>query len=383
MEKQSKEPVRLRRRKMKDGKESLYLDIYLKGKRSYEYLRLYLVPERNRADKEENKNTLALAEAVKAKRIVEIRNGDFGFKSLYKESMNFYDYFVAMVQQRRGEESTGNWGNWRSCLMHLERFDKHIKKRTFAEIDRDWILAFRDYLESTDSWKGAVGYRKDQKPLARNSRVSYFNKLRCCLNKAFEERIIAMNPMVGIEGFKAEEGTRMYLTIEEVKKLASTPCRDDNTRRAFLFSCLTGLRRSDIERLTWADVHQQGEFTRIFFRQKKTKQQEYLDITKEAADLLGERGKPEEHMFFLHKPGYTNDVIRIWCGLAGIDKDITFHCGRHTFATMMLGLGTDIYTVSKLLGHKELSTTQIYAKVMDKNKQEAVSRIPSILGTLE
>lgn len=383
MEKQSKEPVRLRRRKMKDGKESLYLDIYLKGKRSYEYLRLYLVPERNRADKEENKNTLALAEAVKAKRVVEIRNGDFGFKSLYKESMNFYDYFVAMVQQRRGEESTGNWGNWRSCLMHLERFDKHIKKRTFAEIDRDWILAFRDYLESTDSWKGAVGYRKDQKPLARNSRVSYFNKLRCCLNKAFEERIIAMNPMVGIEGFKAEEGTRMYLTIEEVKKLASTPCRDDNTRRAFLFSCLTGLRRSDIERLTWADVHQQGEFTRIFFRQKKTKQQEYLDITKEAADLLGERGKPEEHMFFLHKPGYTNEVIRIWCGLAGIDKDITFHCGRHTFATMMLGLGTDIYTVSKLLGHKELSTTQIYAKVMDKNKQEAVSRIPSILGTLE
>lgn len=383
MEKQSKEPVRLRKRKMKDGKESLYLDIYLKGKRSYEYLRLYLVPERNRADKEENKNTLALAEAVKAKRVVEIRNGDFGFKSLYKESMNFYDYFVAMVQQRRGEESTGNWGNWRSCLMHLERFDKHIKKRTFAEIDRDWILAFRDYLESTDSWKGAVGYRKDQKPLARNSRVSYFNKLRCCLNKAFEERIIAMNPMVGIEGFKAEEGTRMYLTIEEVKKLASTPCRDDNTRRAFLFSCLTGLRRSDIERLTWADVHQQGEFTRIFFRQKKTKQQEYLDITKEASDLLGERGKPEEHMFFLHKPGYTNEVIRIWCGLAGIDKDITFHCGRHTFATMMLGLGTDIYTVSKLLGHKELSTTQIYAKVMDKNKQEAVSRIPSILGTLE
>lgn len=383
MDKQTKDPVRLRRRKMKDGKESLYLDIYLKGKRDYEYLHLYLVPERNRADREKNRNTLALAEAVRAKRVVEIRNGEFGFKDMCKEGLNFYDYFVSMVQQRRGEESKGNWGNWRSCLMHLERFDKHIRKRTFAEIDREWILAFHDYLESTDSWKGAVGYRKDQQPLAKNSRVSYFNKLRCCLNQAFEERIIARNPMVGIEGFKAEEGTRMYLTIEEVKKLVETPCRDENTRRAFLFSCLTGLRRSDIERLTWGDVHQQGEFTRIFFRQKKTKQQEYLDIAPEAVSLLGERGKPEEHMFFLHRPGYTNDILRIWCGLAGIDKDITFHCGRHTFATMMLSIGTDIYTVSKLLGHKELSTTQIYAKVMDKNKQEAVSRIPSILGTVE
>lgn len=63
---------------------------------------------------------------------------------------------------------------------------------------------------------------------------------------------------------------------------------------------------------------------------------------------------------------------------AGIHKDITFHCGRHTFAVMMLDLGTDIYTVSKLLGHRELSTTQIYAKVLDKNKQAAVAKIPDI-----
>lgn len=380
MDKQAKDPVRLRRRTIKDGSQSLYLDIYINGKRDYEYLHMYLVPERTRADREKNRETLALAEAVRAKRVVQIRNHEYGFRDGYREDTNFYNYFVSMVQQRRGEESKGNWGNWRSCLMHLERFDKQVRKRTFKEIDREWILAFRDYLESTDSWKGAVGYRKEQQPLARNSRVSYFNKLRCCLNKAFEERIIQTNPMVGIDGFKAEEGTRMYLTLDEVRRLAATECRDSDTKRAFLFSCLTGLRRSDIELLTWADVHQQGEFTRIIFRQKKTRYQEYLDITPEAAELMGERGEPLEHMFFLHSPGYTNDVIRIWCALAGIDKDITFHCGRHTFATMMLTLGTDIYTVSKLLGHRELTTTQIYAKVIDNNKQEAVMRIPSVLG---
>lgn len=97
--------------------------------------------------------------------------------------------------------------------------------------------------------------------------------------------------MRGVEGFKAEEGTRMYLTIEEVQRLAQTECEYPAIKRAFLFSCLTGLRRSDVIRLTWGDVHQQGEFTRIIFKQKKTSGQEYLDIPPQAAELMGERGK--------------------------------------------------------------------------------------------
>ena len=380
MEKQSKEPVRLRKRKMKDGSESLYLDIYVNGNRSYEYLRLYLVPEKTRADKENNRNTLALAEAVRAKRVVEIRNGEFGFKNQAKEKMNFYDYFVSMVEARRGVESLGNWGNWRSCLKHMQRYDSRLKQRTFAEITPEWVQGFHDYLESTDSWQGSVGYRKEKKPLAKNSRASYYRKLVACLNQAYQERIILSNPTVGIEGFQQVEGTRMYLTIDEVRLLAATECRDPEVKRAFLFSCLTGLRRSDVEKLTWGEVHSQGEFTRIIFRQKKTNGQEYLDIAPEAAELMGKRGKADEKVFVFHCPDYVNGMIRLWCEKAGIEKDITFHCARHTFATMMLDIGTDIYTVSKLLGHKELSTTQIYAKVLDKNKQAAVSKIPSVLG---
>ena len=80
-------------------------------------------------------------------------------------------------------------------------------------------------------------------------------------------------------------------------------------------------------------------------------------------------------------PDSQNSIIQKWVYKAGINKKITFHCGRHTFAVMMLDLGADLYTVSKLLGHKLIGTTQIYAKVLDKNKQAAVSRIPSILGT--
>ena len=111
----------------------------------------------------------------------------------------------------------------------------------------------------------------------------------------------------------------------------------------------------------------------------KTSGQEYIDITPQAAELLGERSKPTDRIFsdFL-TPSATNHALSVWMLKAGIQKEITFHCARHTFAVMMLDIGTDIYTVSKLLGHRELSTTQIYAKVLDKNKQAAVMKIPDL-----
>lgn len=85
--------------------------------------------------------------------------------------------------------------------------------------------------------------------------------------------------MKGVAGFRLKESTRMYLTVEDVRVLSKTPCSNDVIKRAFLFSCLTGLRRSDVVRLTWNDVKQQGKYTRIIFKQKKTGEQEYLDIT--------------------------------------------------------------------------------------------------------
>ena len=285
-----------------------------------------------------------------------------------------------MCEKRLGTESRGNWGNWRSCLKHLEKYESN-QRITLSQITPKWVQGFKDYLENeATAWGCDFRERIKDHPLARNSKLSYFNKLKACLNQAYEDRLIAYNPMRGIENFKPEDGKRMYLTIEELRKLVDTVCEYPNIKRAFLFSCLTGLRRSDVIRLTWRDVQQQGEFTRIIFKQKKTSGQEYLDITPQAAELMGERGLPDEQIFTdIHSPSCTNEAIKRWVLRAGIDKEITFHCGRHTFAVMMLDLGTDIYTVSKLLGHRELSTTQIYAKVLDKNKQAAVARIPDIL----
>lgn len=378
----SKEPIRLRKRLTSTGNYSLYLDIYLNGKRSYEYLKLYLIPENTRADKEKNKETMRLADAIRAKRVVELRNGVYGFKSEYPTETLFFDYYRAMCEKRLGSESRGNWGNWYSCLHHLRKYEKR-ENITFAEITTEWVQGFKDYLDNEAvAWGHDFRKRIKDKPLARNSKLSYFNKLRACLNQAFEDRIIPRNPIRGVENFKAEEGTRMYLTLDELRKMEGVECEYPQIKAAFLFSCLTGLRRSDILKLRWGDVYQQGEFTRIIFRQKKTKEQEYLDITPQAAELMGERGDTDDFVFTdIHSPTCTNRAIQEWVLRAGIDKKITFHCGRHTFAVLMLDLGTDIYTVSKLLGHRELHTTQIYAKVLDKNKQAAVANIPQIITT--
>lgn len=382
MENEVKEPVKIRRKTLKNGNISLYLDIYLKGRRHYEFLRLYLVPERNKADREKNRQTIQLANSVKAMRIVEIQNNEYGFKSEYAEDASFYDYYVALTEKRRSDHSKGNWGNWQSCLIHLERYDGNLKHLTFADITPKWVQGFKDYLEKKayssvgGDGKGGKGHR-----LGRNTQVSYYNKFRTCILQACRDRIITENPLRAVGGIKAEEVARKYLTVEEVQRLYMTECECPVTKRAFLFSCLTGLRRCDVQRLTWADVQRQGNFTRIVFRQKKTGGQEYLDINEQAAALLGEAGNPGELIFGdIKSPTCLNNTIQRWVLRAGIDKKITFHCARHTFAVMMLDLGTDIYTVSKLLGHRELTTTQIYAKVLDKNKQAAVSRIPDMFA---
>ena len=288
----NKESIKLRKRKLPTGNTTLYLDIYRNGKRDYEYLKLYLIPEKSRADKEKNRETLKLAEAIKAKRTVELQNHEYGFKNDYADETKFFDYYRAMCQSRLGNESRGNWGNWRSCLKHLEKYESN-PDITFADITPKWVQGFKDYLEKeATAWGCDFRERIKDHPLSRNSKLSYFNKLRACLNQAFEERIISRNPMLGIDNFKAEEGTRMYLTLEEVKLLVQTECEYPNIKRAFLFSCRTGLRRSDIIKLTWGEVHQQGEYTRIIFKQKKTGGQEYLDINEQAAELMGEHLPP-------------------------------------------------------------------------------------------
>lgn len=375
-----KTSITLRQRTLPSGKVTLYLDIVSGGRRKSESLGLFLVPELSRLDRQKNKETLKLAEAVRAKRFVEAQSDSYGINLSNDGDVLFHDYFETVIASMN--QSGQCRKDWISCLKRVEAYDPNVKSLALSDITKDWVRGFRTYLERGARTRD-VGkrQRKQSPPLAVNSQAIYFKRLKACLNRAVKDGFLKVSPAVGIEGIKKEETTRMYLTTDEVRLLARTPCKSDGVKRAFLFSCLTGLRRSDIERLTWGEVKEQDGFTRIIFKQKKTGGMEYLDIAPQAAELMGETGSAGQLVFpEILTPPHTNRIIADWVQIAGIEKKITFHCARHTFAVMMLDLGTDIYTVSKLLGHREIQTTQIYAKVLDKNKQAAVAKIPDILN---
>lgn len=370
--------VFLRQRKQtRNGTISLYLEIYKgyaetkdgkrKPIRDYEYLDLYLIDKpRNPIDKQQNKENLKLAESIKAKRELEIKNGTYGFTNEFKKQTNFIEYFRNLVNKK---ETKGNLGNWYSTQIHLENYAG--SNVTFKDIDLQFAEGFKEYLNKAK--------RKDGKPLANNSKASYFAKFRAALNEAVKEKIIYGNPAVETGNYKTIESQREYLTLDELRKLAQTECRYDVLKRAFLFSCLTGLRWSDINNLKWNDVQQITNSFRIHFKQQKTKGQQYLDINQQARELMQGIGKPDERVFIgLNYSSYMNVALQMWILKAGITKQITFHCARHTFAVLQLTLGTEIYTLSKMLGHSELKTTQIYAKIVDEKIKEAVNKIPDI-----
>lgn len=372
----AKDFVNLRQRRRSNGRIALYLDICKDGERKYEYLKLYLLPENTRADKAANKETMRQAEAIRAQRVVEMRSRQFGVEYSDSSKILFYNFVESLITRKEGTTKT----SWQNCMAHLLRYEPN-RSITFKDITPQWVQGFRDYLD-TEAKQWDIDNRKRNvapKPIGEGTKALMFQKLCSALNIAVKQGIINRNPSLNVERFKEPESEREFLTVDELRRLAKTPPPDKEVARAFLFSCLTGLRWSDIVKLKWGDVQKMGESIRIVFKQQKTGGLEYLDLNPQAVELLG---KPKTSDTLVFSNLMASQQVRInvtaWVKSAGIDKHITFHCGRHTFAIMMLDAGVDLYTLSKLLGHKSIETTQIYAKILDKNKQAAVNRIPNI-----
>lgn len=376
MKKKTKELVYLRSRPRTDGTLSLFLRATVNGVRKDEYLKLYLVPERTKADREKNRETLALAESIKAQRIVELQQMKFGIDTPIVKEVLFYDYMQTIIDRKDGTTKT----SWQNCRAHLLRYDPNLKLK-IGDITPRWVQGFRDYLdEKAMQW--AIDDRKrdvEPMPIAQGTKALMFQKLCTVFNLAVKEGVLVRNPSLNVERFKETESDREFLTVEEIRHLTTVPAPSEVLGRAFFFSCLTGLRWSDVEKLAWHEVQKVGDVTRIVFKQKKTQSQEYLDINDQAVLLMGERGDDNARVFpNLGALQQARVSITAWVKSAGINKHITFHCARHSFAIMMLDAGVDLYTLSKLMGHRSIESTQIYAKILDKHKQAAITLIPKI-----
>lgn len=370
----AKEPIRLRERKLKDGNRSLYLDTYRNGKRQYETLNLYLIPERDLISKERNKKTLEQANIIKAQRIVELTNKEIGIKNDYSKLLLF-DWFerVKALKQNKSKTLVATLDIVQRLLIEYKG-----KEITIGEVDKSFCIGFIEYIKNYIS-------NKTKKTLSKYAIRAYFVSFNISLNLAVSEGVINQNPISIInKSIKplAPESKRVYLTMEELQRFVEykpqTP-KGYIYKNAFLFSCFTGLRFSDIINLKWENIVYSNGCYRVEIQQKKTKELLYLPISKEAQKYLSERKENNETVFGTIDSHSINNFLKQFAKCAGLKKKITFHTSRHTFATLLLTKGADLYTTSKLLGHKDIKTTQIYAKIIDQKKIQAVNLLNNIL----
>lgn len=336
------------------------------GKRSYEFLKLSLVPETSPEAREQNEHTMKAANAVKARRILDIANKKTVVSMNEKARMPLVDWIREYEQIRMKQGKTSVTDHVQACLARLTKYNSKIKVH---EVDLDFIEGFVEFLEKQKN-------RRTKKPLAKKSIANYAGTIRWALNVAVEMEIIPENPIQCYDWntIKGEQTRRTYLTIEEVAKLKSTSYPRTDICKPFLFACFCGLRISDIRELKWKDIiMEDGGKAHISLIQKKTGKPLYLPLSRQAMEFLPDRDKSTGESIFaipdLHTVGRH---LRAWAKGAGVSKDFTFHVSRHTFATMTLTMGADIYTTAELLGHSDVETTQVYGKIIDTKKNHAV-----------
>lgn len=367
--------VTLREKPIKNNKISLYLDFYPAivhpetGKDTRrDFLGLYLFDKpRTELDRQHNKETRLLAQNICAKRQLEVQAGNYGFLIKKKVAIDFLDYFKKQASAEKAKNK-GSRNNWNSAYQHLYNFSNG--RLSADEVTPDFCKAFRDYLTTAK----ALNAHKSEKRIAHNSAKGYFVIFGTALNRAIDDKLFATNPNDTVKGLTRKETQREFLTLTELQSLAKTDCDLPFLKRAALFSALTGLRYSDVAKLVWSEVYDDLSGPYVRFKQQKTEGAETLPLNDTARTLLGER---EEGVIFpdLLYSSWQNQKLSEWSYRAGVKRRITFHAFRHTFATLQLMEGTDLYTISKLLGHRNITTTQIYAKIVDKQKRNAVNRL--------
>ena len=282
---------------------------------------------------------------------------------------DFIEYFGKQAAKRHKNDSKSIGVNWDRAHDLLKIFTKE-KPLPFAQIDMHLIESFRDFL-----LKAPRGGNKSG-TISQNTASTYFTLFKAALHQAFIDSYFDVDIAAKVKGISGVESRREYLTIEELNKLAATPCEYPMLKKAAFFSALTGLRHSDIRKMTWKELSVEGDHYRINFTQRKTGGVEYMPISEQAYLICGEPAEPDRLVFEgLQDPSWINRPVKKWIEAAGIKKHITFHCFRHSYATNQLTEGTDLYTVSKMLGHTNIRTTQIYAKVVDSKKEEATQAI--------
>lgn len=357
--------VTLRERKISKGKLSLYLDYYpgIRDKVTMkiirrEYLGIYIYANpKSKLEKDFNRSMRKKAETIRCQRYESVVSERYDLFDQTTSKRDFLAYYQRVLANKNPK--------WLFVYKHFEKFvDGHC---TCGEVDLDLCRRFRDYLLSAKNIRTG-------KAINQNSAAGYWSTFRGFLNIAFNDHMIQTNPNKFLERIDYVPTQKDSLTLSELKMLYNTPCDNEIIRRASLFSCLTGLRRSDIKNLDWDNVCEYADGgLYLDFISIKTKQRNYVPISNDTFSLIAPRGKGKVFKGLTYE--MLNHPLKKWIKSAGIMKNITFHSFRHTYASLQIELGTDLYTVQRLLAHKDAGTTQRYARHADPKSREAADKL--------
>lgn len=375
-----KEPVKIREKKLEDGNISLYLDMYYKGSRKKEGLKLYIVPEVNAAAKLQNANTRKLAEQIKAQRILDIQKvGLVSWEKVQRANITLSQLLDEFAKDNGDlSESTGR--SKRNAKARMDEYLASIKRPniTLAELDKDFCKGFIAFLKTCT-------FNQGKKTLSSTTCRIFVNRINSALNKAVRDGLMERNPFALLEKNEKPQkvkANREFLTIEELKKLMNVSCRYEIVKKAFIFCCFTALRYSDMQTLRWSEIHTSADGNTFYIEHKQVKTHNIVvvPLSKEAMKWMPERVEGNDVVF--HDLKITSTTVEVllkeWTEEAGIQKHITFHCSRHTAATMLLTLGANLYVVSKILGHRSIKMTEVYAKIVDKTKVDTMNLVNNL-----
>jgi integrase len=313
-------------------------------------------------DKKQNKEIMRLAEICRSKREAQIMSGEWGLLDPIEGKRILYGYMEDLGKNRDKKDMVNK------CLKYLKEYQGG--NIAIGQVAEKWIEDFQTYL-----------LRETELSKATASR--YSSAIRLALRKAARDRLIPRNPAESVKAISAPESDKVFLTTGEIQQLANTDMGGilgTEIKRAFLFGCFTGLRISDLKSLTWGDIIR--EPLQIAKRQEKTDRKAFIPLHQTAWGIIND-GAIHNHQELIFPEltktrTNTNQYLTAWAERSGLDKQIGWHTARHTFAVRSLESGAEIYTVSKLLGHTNLKTTQVYARATDKMKREAVNALPAI-----
>lgn len=370
-----KSPFKLRRRKLADGRISLFLDRSVDGGHEYEFLQLYLLPETSSTVKRQNARTLREAEDILQMRTEALLNARVETELVGSGAGVLLSDWLQTSCNNHKMRGLRDYEGILTLRKILLTFRPNVR---LSEIDKQFCLDMIDWFRNT-----YINKRTGTTIGARTA-DTYCQRFRTALNEAVREGLIDKNPwnrLETIEKIKKPESKREYLTIDEIRNMIATDCPNELVKKAYLFSCFTGLRISDVRNLKWGDIYHENGQTYVSVVMKKTTKPLYIPLSRQALKWMPEKEESTsgDYVFGnLVNYGNVNENLKKWAEAAGIRKHISYHTSRHSFATMMLTLGADLYTVSKLLGHSSVKHTQIYARIIDRKKDEAVNLADSV-----